>query len=198
MYTKDMRKYSLHRYIGPDGNSMRRHVRSVVVSGILLFAIGALGPPPCGFAQTAGKDNKVDQKAEGPKKPTRKADLVSTGDPVARLSVQHEPEAPRTSTPESSSPANDAAGTTADDTTKKAAEIALTEKLIKEKQQRITLLLRLFASDEQAFLRDPASAENDPAVKERRKYEQDELLWETAELAKLKKRMIELEKPPLT
>jgi hypothetical protein len=43
-------------------------------------------------------------------------------------------------------------------------------------------------NDEQAFLRDPGNTKADPVAVERRQYEQDELRWETAELAKLKAR----------
>ena len=81
-----------------------------------------------------------------------------------------------------------------DEAAKKAAEIALVEKQIKDKQKRITLLMRLFVDDEQTFLRDPGNAAVDGAAVERRQYEQDELQWETAELAKLKAREEELKK----
>ena len=89
-------------------------------------------------------------------------------------------------------------GTTADRSApgsekSKAEELAETERLIKDKQKKILLLLRLFATDEQMFLRDPSAAEKDASIQERRKYSQDELLWETAELARLKKRLNELE-----
>jgi hypothetical protein len=81
---------------------------------------------------------------------------------------------------------------TAEDTTKKVEEIALVEQQIRDKQRKIAFLMRLFVDDERRFLSDPGNASVDPAVAERRRYEQDELRWETAELAKLKARRTEM------
>ena len=75
---------------------------------------------------------------------------------------------------------------------RKAAEIALVEQQIREKQKRIAFLLRLFVYDERTFLNDPGNAAVVGAAAERRQYEQDELKWETAELAKLKAREREM------
>lgn len=131
------------------------------------------------------------QDPAGPKKPTRKVEFVTTTDPVALLAVRRADIllAPALTRIDGSPSDGNALG----DEKTEATELAETERLIKEKQKRILLLLRLFATDEQMFLRDPSAAEKDPRVQERRKYSQDELLWETAELARLKKRMNELE-----
>jgi hypothetical protein len=74
----------------------------------------------------------------------------------------------------------------ANETACKAAEIASVEQQIKDKQKRIVLLLRLFVEDERGFVNDPSNVNVDSTVAERRRYEQDELHWETAELARLK------------
>jgi hypothetical protein len=74
----------------------------------------------------------------------------------------------------------------------KAAEIVSIEQQIKDKQKRIVLLMRLFVEDERAFVNEPANVKVETAVAERRRYEQDELHWETAELARLKARLREL------
>lgn len=66
------------------------------------------------------------------------------------------------------------------------------EAQIVEKQKRLALLLRLFAEDERKFLNDPTNPNADPSTRERRKYEQDELLHETAEIARLRRRAEEL------
>jgi hypothetical protein len=121
------------------------------------------------------------------RKPTRKPDQVITNDPIALL-------APRTSATAAASDANakedGASGAT--ESARKAAEIASTEQQIKDKQKRIVLLMRLFVDDERAFVNDPSNTQIDSAVAERRRYEQDELHWETAELARLKARLREL------
>jgi hypothetical protein len=118
-------------------------------------------------------------------KPARKPDQVITNDSIALLAVRRA--APAIVPPSAETAKKDEAAA-ADEAAKRAAEIALVEKQIKDKQKRITLLMRLFVNDEQAFLRDPGNTKADPVAVERRQYEQDELRWETAELAKLKAR----------
>ena len=124
-------------------------------------------------------------------KPARKPDQVITNDSIALLAGRRA--APMIVAPEAEAAKKDEAAA-ADEAAKKAAEIASVEKQIKDKQKRITLLMRLFVDDEQTFLRDPGNTQGDPAAVERRQYEQDELRWETAELAKLKARWEELRK----
>ena len=83
-------------------------------------------------------------------------------------------------------------GAAPEDPEKRAAEMASLEKQIQDKQKRIVLLMRLFVNDERPFLNDPGNPKGDEASQERRKYEQDELLWETSQLAKLKAGLNEL------
>jgi hypothetical protein len=120
------------------------------------------------------------QQDAAPQKPTHKSDQVQNTDPIA-LSAVHRAATPTTA-PTSAASLTPMA---ADDASKKAA-LATIEKQIKEKQDHVILLMRLFVDDEKKFVIDPTNPQVDPAVKERRKYEQDELLWESAELAKLK------------
>ena len=49
--------------------------------------------------------------------------------------------------------------------------------------------MRLFVADERRFLNDPANQNVPEAAHDERRYEQDELLWETGELARLKHRL---------
>ena len=79
-----------------------------------------------------------------------------------------------------------------DEKEKRAAEIARLESQIREKQKQIALLMRLFVNDERTFLNDPGNTRVEETARERRKYEQDELLWETAQLAQMKARLNEL------
>jgi hypothetical protein len=124
-------------------------------------------------------------------KPVRKPDWVATSDPIALLAVRREASVAR-DVADASGSASGAAGLRAEETARKAAEIALLEQQIREKQKRITLLMRLFVDDERAFLNDPENAPVNGAAAERRQYEQDELRWETAELAKMKARLREI------
>lgn len=119
------------------------------------------------------------QQSVAPQKPTHKSDQVLTTDPIALLAVTSHP---------SDAPTADATSAVAnptDEASRKAA-LAAIDKQIKQKQDHIILLMRLFVDDEKKFVIDPTNPQVDPAIKERRKYEQDELLYESAELAKLK------------
>ncbi len=119
-------------------------------------------------------------------KPTHKADQVLTSDPIALLAVRHAPVSGTDLLPGNTGHVNPLI---ADETARKAAELASLEQQIGDNQKRIVLLLRLFVDDERAFLNDPANTNVNPAVAERRRYEQDELRWETAELARLKAKL---------
>lgn len=134
-------------------------------------------------------------KKTGPQKPTRDTGWVTTNDPVSLLSV-HEAartvKAPETDGDAGATPEGQGTSATDNDPAKKAAEIAAVEKQIQDKQKRIALLMRLFVNDERPFLNDPGNTHGDATAQDRRKYEQSELLYETAELAKLKTRLQEL------
>jgi len=142
-------------------------------------------------SEPASAESVKVQTVSGPKKPVRKPDQVLTDDSVALLAVKRAPAATEPAT--AGAPASETSGkpedAAAEGPEKKAAELASLEKQIQEKTKRIALLMRLFVNDERPFLNDPGNPEGDEAAQERRKYEQDELLWETAELAKLKARL---------
>jgi hypothetical protein len=120
---------------------------------------------------------------------------VITNDSISLLAMRR---APRKVEDPAAEPATVAtvvgkeASGTPEETAKRNDEIAAVEKQIQDKQKRIALLMRLFVNDERSFLNNPGDAGADPAVQERRKYEQDELLWETAEIARLRGRVEEL------
>jgi len=119
-------------------------------------------------------------------KPVRKPDQIPSDDSVVLLALhvsqEHAPEMkPATLSRQP-----------VDDTHKKAAEIIYLQSQIQEKTERVYFLMRLFVEDERRFLNDPANQNVPQAVRDERKYEQDELLWETAELARLKFRLNEI------
>jgi hypothetical protein len=123
-------------------------------------------------------------------KPVRRAEQVLTDDPIALLAVRR--------TPAAAMAAGAADGKRNSDWTlgeagRKTEEIATLQQQIKDKQKRIALLMRLFVDDEKAFVVDPANANADSAAAERRRYEQDELRWEAAEVGKLKSRLADLQ-----
>jgi hypothetical protein len=113
-------------------------------------------------------------------------DQVATNDPIVLLAMRS---TSATLTSDSAASRDSAA---ANETTRKAAELTSIERQIKEKQERIVFLMRLFVDDERAFVNDPGNTNVAPTIADRRRYEQDELHWETAELARLKARLREL------
>ena len=124
------------------------------------------------------------------KQPVRKPDQVTTDDPIGLLAVRR---APRV-VPASAPPLTVAAqpNTKTDSANNQAMEIAALERQLKDKQKKIALLMKLFVNDEKDFLKNGGASESSPLAQERRRYEQDELLWETAELAKCKAQLEEL------
>lgn len=116
-------------------------------------------------------------------KPVRKPDQVITNDTIGLLAVRRAPRVMPAPVVETTAPKMDGAAMDAE--AWKAAEIASLERQIRDKQKRITLLMKLFVNDEKEFLKYGGAAEADPVVQERRRYEQDELRWEAAEVAKL-------------
>ena len=155
----------------------------IVVLGGVVFAFVLRPTRACGQEVPASSDAKQDD-LKVVAKPTRKPDWVTTNDPIALLAVRRE-----SSAGAGALETKDSGGSAA---VRKAAEIALVEQQIREKQKRIAFLLRLFVDDERTFLNDPGKAAVVGAAAERRQYEQDELKWETAELAKLEAREREM------
>ncbi len=167
-----------------------------VISPLVFFPVvgGLLSVPGVAWAQSQLKpaESAKSQSASGPGKPTHKPDWVANNDSIVRLAVRQVPSSVEALAAEPATVANDAAkeaGGTAEDPVNKAAEIAAVEKQIQDKQKKIALLMRLFVNDERSFLNNPSDPGADAAVQERRKYEQDELLYESAEIARLRTRL---------
>lgn len=152
---------------------------------LLFFAL--LGG--CAGVRAQTQDPSGGANANGTKsvvvpKPVRKPDQVTTDDSIALLAVRR--------TPETVAGARLESGGVGSAEPQGVPEITELQQQIKDKQKRIALLMRLFVEDERQFVIDPGNVTADPAAAERRRYEQDELRWETAELAKLKARLEEL------
>ena len=75
------------------------------------------------------------------------------------------------------------------DPEKRKAEIAALEQQIKEKQLKIQLLMRMFVLDEEAFLKDPSGQSEEEEARAKRRFEQEELLQEGKEIARLRARL---------
>ncbi len=81
------------------------------------------------------------------------------------------------------------------DPEKRKAEIAALEQQIKDKQLKIQLLMRMFVLDEEAFLKDPSGQSEEEEARAKRRYEQEELLQEGKEVARLRARLEQIAPP---
>jgi hypothetical protein len=152
---------------------------TILIGGAPVFAQSQPAPTPAVQTQTT----------PSARKPVHKLNEVPTDDSLVLLAVRRTPA--ESAKPVPAVAAQDA-NASATNTEKQAAEIASLQKQIQDKIKRITFLMRLFVSDERPFLNDPSNPQVDPDSQERRKYSQDELLYETAELARLKARLNQL------
>ncbi|MGB7847559.1 MAG: hypothetical protein WBL63_18240 [Candidatus Acidiferrum sp.] len=164
-----------------------RFVFFVIVAAVVMVCEGVWAQNPEKPAEPAKT-----QKPSGPKKPKRASGWVNTNDSIVGLAARGAPREAAAEAAKSTSAESKEASGAVEEPASKAAEIAVVEKQIQEKQKQIVLLMRLFVKDERPFLNDPGNANGDSAAQERRKYEQDELLWETAELARLRGRLQQL------
>jgi hypothetical protein len=179
--------------MGPSIRAHRSRVIWLVIAGIFVG-------PGVVFARQEPKSIKpaVNQKqitsvtTDSTNPPARKTDWVRTDDPIALLAVGDAEDfkgatlRDGSALPEKAKAVSTVNTPVRGDAAKKSEEIAAIEKQILEKQKRIALLMRLFVNDEPAFLIDPTKKDVEAAVRERRKYEQDELLFESAEIARLR------------
>ena len=176
---------------------MKASLRALFARAALPILMGIFGVTETAWAQNQEKPAgsvKV-QTNSGPQKPVWNSGWVTTNDPVALLALKREPALAEAARAEAAKtiPANEkTVRATPDEIAKRNAEIAALEKQIQEKQKRVALLMRLFVNDERPFLNDPGNAEGDATAAERRKYEQDELLYESAEIGRLRGRVEEL------
>ena len=115
---------------------------------------------------------------------------VITNDDISLLAAR--PPAKSAETPKAEADADPAATESAgvpQDPEKRKAEMVALEHQIKERQRRIELLMRMFVLDEQAFLTDPSGQSEDEEARAKRKFEQEELLQQGKEIARLQKRL---------
>ncbi|MGB8493715.1 MAG: hypothetical protein WCE53_04880 [Candidatus Acidiferrum sp.] len=92
-------------------------------------------------------------------------------------------------------PATRAPAEAPQDPEKRKAEIAALEQQIKEKQRKIQLLMRMFVLDEEAFLKDPSGQSEEEETRAKRRFEQEELLQEGKEVARLRARLEQIVPP---
>jgi hypothetical protein len=119
-----------------------------------------------------------------------------TDDDIALLAPR--PAANSAETPKTDAaaePATKASAEAPQNPEERKAEIAALEKQVKEKQRKIQLLMRMFVLDEEAFLKDPSGQSEEEEARAKRRYEQEELLQEGKEVARLRARLEQIAPP---
>jgi hypothetical protein len=160
-----------------------------VFATILLAALSA---PGSSWAQTKNKppDVKNPRIAAGIVGTLVKKPPVITDDDISLLAEV--PTAKSAETPKAEAAmdheAGESAGVSKDPENLKVKNLALAHQ-IKEKQMKIELLMRIFATDEQSFLRDSSGQLEDEETRAKRKFEQEELLQQTKEIAELRSKL---------
>jgi len=164
----------------------------------LALVVGILNLSQVAFSQTQDKPSPTGngQAPSAPQKPVHKPDAVASNDPIVRLADHPSAHPQQPAAPESAPAASKPDSTLPTDPAQRKAAIASLEQQIKDKQRRVELLMRLFVTDEKSFVKDPLNPDEDAATQERRRYEQDELHRESAEVARLQARLNQLKALP--
>jgi hypothetical protein len=174
---------------------MKPYLRALFPRVALPILLGVFGVSEVAWAQTQEKpaETSKTQTKSAPQKPQRDTGWVATSDPVALLAGRKEQVNAEGGAGEmtKATPAT-VASATQEEIANRSAQIAALEKQIQEKQKRVALLMRLFVKDERPFVNDPGNAAGNATAAEQRKYEQDELLYETAQIARLRGKVEEL------
>jgi len=178
----------------PSIRANRSRVIWLVIAGIFVGpGVVCARQEPKSIEPAVNQKQTLNVQKDSTMAPVRKTDWVRTDDPIALLAAgdaedfKGAPLRGGSTLPETTKVVSVvSAPLRGGDAAKKSEEIAAIEKQILEKQKRIALLMRLFVNDEPAFLIDPTNKDVEAAVRERRKYEQDELLFESAEIARLR------------
>ncbi len=154
--------------------------------------LGALSLPGGSWAQTKNRPPGVEESriATGTGGTSVKKLPAITDDDISLLAVGAPAKSAETlkADPTTDAAAKESAEVPQDPENRKTEILAL-EHQVKEKQQQIELLMRIFVCDEQAFLKDPSGQLEDDESRAKRKFEQDELLEKAKEIAQLRTRL---------
>ena len=159
-----------------------------VCAAILL---GILSVPGAGLAQGRHKPRHARQSRTigGVQGTPVKMSPALTDDAIALLALRTAVNPTETSKTEAAvKPGAPGSAEVPESSEKKHSEIGAMGQQVKEKQSKIELLMHMFVLDEQTFLRDPSGLHEDEETRAKRQFEQQELLGEARELARLQTR----------
>lgn len=163
---------------------MKPYLRAFAIILVVLFCV-----PEISWAQskTPRPDDTSVRAADGAGGTMVKKAPVTTDDDIAKLTVRKQNKSTETLV------ANASVGETSfsipADPEKANAELAALRLELKDKQRKLELLMKMFVTDEQAFIRDPSGQRGEDEAKMKLRYEQEELRQQTAEIGRLRAQM---------
>jgi hypothetical protein len=138
-------------------------------------------------SKTPRPDDTSTRAADGAGGTWIKKAPVTTDDDIAKLTVR------KNSKPEEVLVAKRVEAPVVD-RDKAQAEIVAVRQELKDKQRKLELLMKMFVTDEQTFIRNPSGQYGDDDLSMKRRYEQEELRKQAAEIGQLRARLDALTK----
>lgn len=154
-----------------------------------LILVVSLGVPSVFRAQskTQRPDDTSTRAADGAGGTAIKKVPETTDDDIAKLTVRKQ------ANPEATLMAKRVEAP-AIDPEKAQTELIAVRQTLKEEQRKLELLMKMFVADEQVFLRNPNGEYGDDDLAMKRRYEQEEMRKQAAEIGQLRARMDALTK----
>ena len=161
-----------------------------------LILVVFLCAPQMFWAQTKTRrpDDTSKRAADGAGGTMVKKAPVTTDDDIAKLTVRKQIKPEETLLARSNPTTKADAFSIANDPEKANAELAALRQELKDKQRNLELLMKMFVTDEQAFIRNPSGQGGEDDAQMKRRFEQEELRQEAAKIGELRARLESLTK----
>ena len=165
---------------------MKPYLRAFAIIPVLLLCVAEVF---WAQSRTQRPDDTSKRAADGAGGTMVKKAPVVTDDDIAKLTVRKRSAAPETLVAKSNVGAGVDVFSAAADPEKAQAELAALRQQLKDKQKQLELLMNMFVTDEQMFIRNPNGQSGEDDAQMKRRFEQEELRQEAAEIAKLRTRV---------
>lgn len=168
---------------------MKPYLRAFAIIIVVLFCAHGISRAQ---SKTPRPDDTSVRAADGAGGTMVKKAPVTTDDDIAKLTVRTQNKPAETLVARNAAP--EIQPSVGENPEKANAELAALRQELKDRQRKLELLMKMFVTDEQAFIRNPGgqSGEDEPQMK--RRYEQGELRQQAAEIGRVRARMEGLSK----
>ena len=145
-------------------------------------------------SKTQRPDDTSKRAADGAGGTMVKKAPVVTDDDIAKLTVLKQNKPEETLLAKNNAITKTDAFSLAKDPAKANAELAALRQEVKDKQRNLELLMKMFVTDEQTFIRNPSGQSGEDDAQMKRRFEQEELRQEAAKIGQLRDRLESLTK----